>query len=169
MKRGDVVVLSTGQFGHIAFADENGASVMSLLGQNQGGNGNGRPFNVMRIGMSTFIGAFRFKRWIVAPAPAPKPTPAPAPLPPAPAPAPVTVPNNPAPADPIKVGDTVTAWGVGTADSFGGGATTRSFPETAMKVIGINNDRYGLNQYNAGTPGNVPDVTAWFAGSQVRK
>lgn len=167
VKRGDVVVLSTGQYGHTGFADENGASVMSLLGQNQGGGGNGRPFNVMRIGMSTFIGAFRFKRWIVVPAPAPKPTPVPAPLPAAPAP--VTVPNNPAPADPIKVGDTVTAWGVGTADSFGGGATTRSFPETAMKVIGINNGRYGLNQYNAGTPGNVPDVTAWFAGSQVRK
>ena len=69
----------------------------------------------------------------------------------------------------MAVGDSVVAWGVGTADSYGGGATTKNFPETPMKVIGINNGRYALNQYNQGTPGNLGDVTGWFPASQVRK
>lgn len=82
---------------------------------------------------------------------------------------PKTTPNNQPSAVPIKVGDSVTAWGVGYADSNGKGVTTSNFPETRMKVIKVNNSYYALNQYNQGTPGNVPDVTAWWPASQVRK
>lgn len=100
--------------------------------------------------------------------PNPTPTPTPTSVPtPAPATKP-TVPNNPV-NDEIKAGDSVVAWGAGTADSYGGGATTRNFPETIMKVIGINNGRYALNQYNAGTVGNVADATGWWSSGQVRK
>ncbi len=81
VQRGDVVVFSCGEFGHIGFADEdfNGGSYIRLLGQNQGGTaypGGGSNFNVINMGMSTFIGAFRYKAWKkVEPAPQPEPQP----------------------------------------------------------------------------------------------
>lgn len=69
VKRGDVVVFSTGQYGHIGFADENynGSGSIKLLGQNQGGSPKGAKggagFNVINMSMATFLGAFRFKNW----------------------------------------------------------------------------------------------------------
>jgi surface antigen len=159
IKRGDVIVFGNGTYGHIAFVDQ--VSPLRILGQNQTGTGTGAPFNVITTSTTGFLGAFRFKKWNNTPAPAPTPTPTPTPQPTP------TVPNNPT--GDIKVGDSVVAWGVGTADSFGGGAQTRHFPETTMKVIGINNGRYALNQYNSGTPGVVADTTGWWPADQVRK
>lgn len=165
VKRGDVVVLGRNGANHIAFADEdyNGSGRLVLLGQNQGdGAGiNGKPFNVISVGMSGFSGAFRFKRWVSAPAPTPTPEPTPEPTPTP------TVPNNPNPAIAINVGDTVVAWGRGYSDSDGRGPQTRDFPNTDMKVIGANNGYYALNQYNGGTPGNVSDATGWWPLNQV--
>lgn len=72
VKRGDVVVFSTGQYGHIGFADENynGSGAIKLLGQNQGGTPKGAKggagFNVINMSMATFLGAFRFKNWKTA-------------------------------------------------------------------------------------------------------
>lgn len=69
VRRGDVVVFSTGQYGHIGFADENynGGASIRLLGQNQGGTpkgaAGGAGFNVINMSMATFLGAFRFKNW----------------------------------------------------------------------------------------------------------
>lgn len=69
VKRGDVVVFSTGTHGHIGFADENynGPVSIKLLGQNQGGLPKGAKggagFNVINMSMATFLGAFRFKNW----------------------------------------------------------------------------------------------------------
>lgn len=69
VRRGDVVVFSTGQYGHIGFADENynGSGSIKLLGQNQGGSPKGAKggagFNVINMSMATFLGAFRFKNW----------------------------------------------------------------------------------------------------------
>lgn len=75
VKRGDVVVFQGGQYGHIGFADENylGGTYIKLLGQNQGAaNGN---FNVINMSMAGFLGAFRFKGWVVSPTnPQPQPT-----------------------------------------------------------------------------------------------
>ncbi len=147
-----VGVLPTGTYGHVVWFEY--GNTISEYNYNYQHN-----FGMRAINLSQY-------RWfeIAAPAnptPTPEPTPTPDPVP--------TVPNNPTPETPIAVGDSVVAWGVGTADSYGGGATTRSFPETPMKVIGINNGRYALNQYNTGTPGNLADVTGWFPASQVRK
>lgn len=72
VKRGDVVVFSGGQYGHIGFADENynGSGVIRLLGQNQGGTpkgaAGGAGFNVINMSMAGFLGAFRFKNWKAA-------------------------------------------------------------------------------------------------------
>lgn len=69
VKRGDVVVFSTGEYGHIGFADEDysGSGSIRLLGQNQGGTPKGAKggagFNVINMSMATFLGAFRFKMW----------------------------------------------------------------------------------------------------------
>lgn len=164
LKRGDVIVYGYGQYGHIAFVDQ--VSPLRILGQNQTGTGNGAAFNVINAGASGFIGAFRFKRWIVA-EPAPKPVPTPTPQP-TPAPTP-TVPNNPQPNDEIAVGDSVIVNGVGTADSYGEGAKTGYYTEHRMKVLGTNNGRYALNQYNSGTIGNVADITGWFTKETLRK
>lgn len=71
VKRGDVMVFSTGQYGHIGFADENynGSGSIKLLGQNQGGTPKGAKggagFNVISMSTATFLGAFRFKMWKV--------------------------------------------------------------------------------------------------------
>lgn len=75
LQPGDVVVMRPN---HIGFFDGWNGSAMRILGQNQGGNGNGSPFNIVNISRSAFAGAFRFKGWIVAPAPTPTPTPVPA-------------------------------------------------------------------------------------------
>ena len=79
------------------------------------------------------------------------------------------IPNNPQPNDDIQVGDTVIVNGAGTGDSYGGSGQTMNFENRAMKVLGTNNGRYALNQYNAGTVGNVADATGWFTRDQIRK
>lgn len=73
IKRGDVLVFSCGEFGHIGFADENynGGSYIKLLGQNQSSD---MRFNVINMSLATFMGAFRLKRWNNTPA-KPEPTP----------------------------------------------------------------------------------------------
>lgn len=71
VKRGDVMVFSTGTYGHIGFADENynGSGSIKLLGQNQGGTPKnakgGAGFNVITMSTQTFLGAFRFNNWKV--------------------------------------------------------------------------------------------------------
>lgn len=169
IKRGDVLFFGGSQWGHTGFADSNytGANYIPVLGQNQTGDGSGSPFNVVNVSLNSFLGAMRFKNWNSTPAPTPAPQPEPTPTP-EPTPAP-TVPNNPEPDTEIHVGDTVVAWGIGTGDSYGGGGYTNNFPETPMKVIGINNGKYALNQYNQGTDGNVADVTGWWFKEQIRK
>lgn len=64
----------------------------------------------------------------------------------------------------IKVGDTVIVNGVGTATSKGTGAKTKSYKNQKMKVIKIENGRYGCNQYN-----KAGGITGWWAASQVKK
>lgn len=67
--RGDVLVFSAGQYGHIGFADEdyNNANCIKLLGQNQGGTpvgaAGGAGFNVINMSLASFMGAFRYKGW----------------------------------------------------------------------------------------------------------
>lgn len=80
IKRGDVVVFNCGTYGHIGFADADydGGAYIRLLGQNQGGTpyaSGGAAFNVINMSMATFLGAFRFKKWIVTPPTPPTPTP----------------------------------------------------------------------------------------------
>lgn len=80
VKRGDVMVFSTGTYGHIGFADENynGSGCIRLLGQNQGGTPKsakgGAGFNVITMSTQTFLGAFRFNNWKVQNASANTPT-----------------------------------------------------------------------------------------------
>ena len=71
--------------------------------------------------------------------------------------------DSPKPSN-IKVGDTVIVTGQGTGDSYGGGGTTKVFRGRKMKVVYINNSRYGCNQYNT-----MGAVTGWFTSSQVVK
>lgn len=69
VKRGDVLVFSTGKYGHIGFADEdyNNPNSIRFLGQNQGGTpkgaAGGAGFNVINMSLATFLGAFRLKAW----------------------------------------------------------------------------------------------------------
>lgn len=69
VKRGDVLVFSTGAYGHIGFADEdyNNPNSIKFLGQNQGGTpkgaSGGAGFNVINMSLATFLGAFRLKDW----------------------------------------------------------------------------------------------------------
>ena len=68
IKRGDVVVFSMGEYGHIGFADQdyNGNNYIQLLGQNQGGTAystGGSAFNVVNVSLTTFLGAFRYVGW----------------------------------------------------------------------------------------------------------
>lgn len=74
IKRGDVVVFSCGQYGHIGYADEDykNSSSIKLLGQNQSAD---MKFCVINMSLNTFLGAFRFKQWKKNPAPAPTPAP----------------------------------------------------------------------------------------------
>jgi len=68
LRRGDVIVFGGGQYGHIGFVDRiNGDGTINVLGQNQNGGVNGSPFNVIRMSLGNFLGAFRFKRWNVEP------------------------------------------------------------------------------------------------------
>ena len=73
IRRGDVVVFSCGQFGHIGFADEDysGNEYIRLLGQNQSAD---MRFCVINMSLGTFLGAFRYHGWIPAPQPAPEPS-----------------------------------------------------------------------------------------------
>ena len=82
LQAGDIVVFSTGQWGHIGMAmgDYNNGYI-TLLGQNQGGEacpGGGAAGNIINISLRDFIGAFRPKTYIKPePKPEPKPTPTP--------------------------------------------------------------------------------------------
>lgn len=73
----------------------------------------------------------------------------------------------------INPGDTVIVNGIGTANSYGGGARTRKFVNHKMKVIAeVRNDRkcpFALNQYNTGRVGDYSQVTAWFAKADIKK
>lgn len=73
IRRGDVVVFSCGQYGHIGYADEDysGKEYIRLLGQNQSAD---MRFCVVNMSLGTFLGAFRYKQWAAAPAPAPEPS-----------------------------------------------------------------------------------------------
>lgn len=165
LRRGDVIVYGWGKYGHIAFVDS--VNPLRILGQNQTGTGAGAAFNVINASASGFLGAFRFKRW-AAVKPQPTPTPV-APKPQPVAPQPQVVPNNPQPNDDIRVGDSVIVSGVGTGDSYGGGGTTINFIDRRMKVLGVNNGRYALNQYDGGEIGRAADITGWFTRGQIRK
>lgn len=73
IKRGDVVVFSCGEYGHIGYADEDfaGNTYIRLLGQNQSAD---MRFCVINMGLGTFLGAFRYHGWIQKPEPAPEPS-----------------------------------------------------------------------------------------------
>ena len=73
IKRGDVVVFSCGDFGHIGYADEDysGNGYIRLLGQNQSAD---MRFCVINMSLGTFLGAFRYHGWIMKPEPAPAPS-----------------------------------------------------------------------------------------------
>lgn len=84
VQAGDIMVYSTGQWGHIGMAMggyNNG--YVALLGQNQGGApcpGGGAAGNIINLSTRDFVGAFRPKAYIKpVPKPTPKPTPAPIP------------------------------------------------------------------------------------------
>lgn len=64
----------------------------------------------------------------------------------------------------IKVGDSVIVNGQGTATSKGTGAKTKVFKYRVMKVIAIQNKRYGCNQYN-----KKGGITGWWTANQVKK
>ena len=82
IQAGDIVVFSTGEWGHIGMAmGEYNKGYVSLLGQNQGGKacpGGGAAGNIINLSLRDFMGAFRPKAYIKPePKPTPKPTPAP--------------------------------------------------------------------------------------------
>lgn len=77
LQLGDVVVMRPN---HIGFFDGWNGSAMRILGQNQSGNGNGSPFNIVTIARSAFAGAFRYNGWVIAPTPTPAPSPTPIPV-----------------------------------------------------------------------------------------
>ena len=64
----------------------------------------------------------------------------------------------------IHEGDSVIVNGRGTGNSRGGGGKTKNFTNRKMKVIKIDNGRYGCNQYN-----QKGAITGWWASSQVKK
>lgn len=74
LQLGDVVVMRPN---HIGFFNGWNGNFMSVLGQNQGGNGNGAPFNIVNIAKSAFAGAFRLNQWHITPAPVPASEPTP--------------------------------------------------------------------------------------------
>lgn len=77
---GDWLVFGGTKWGHVGMAvSGNLGNYVRLLGENQGGDGNGAPFNEINMSLNNFLGAFRLKRWHNSPAPSPAPAPAPAP------------------------------------------------------------------------------------------
>lgn len=82
VKQGDIIVLDgdiNNPPGHIAFADEDydGSGYLWCIGQNQGGTplpGGGTAVTRNRLGMSLFLGAFRYKDWENPPPPPPTTT-----------------------------------------------------------------------------------------------
>lgn len=76
---GDIIILDgdvNNPPGHIAFADEdyNGTNYLYCIGQNQGGPpdpSGGTPVTRNNLGMSLFLGAFRYKGWNDIPPPPP--------------------------------------------------------------------------------------------------
>lgn len=75
IKRGDVLFFGGSKWGHVGFADENFANrgYISVLGQNQRGNGNGYMFTIDNISLGNFLGAMRFKKWDNKTKPQPQP------------------------------------------------------------------------------------------------
>lgn len=63
LRRGDVIVWSTGQYGHIGYVDGIGSGYVTCLGQNQKGSGSGYPFTLVNLSLNGFAGAFRLRRW----------------------------------------------------------------------------------------------------------
>ena len=71
VKRGDLIVLNATQAnpaGHVTFADENydGSGYLWCVGQNQGGEPlpqGGTVVTRNRLGMSDFLGGFRYNMW----------------------------------------------------------------------------------------------------------
>lgn len=66
VKRGDIVVISDGEFGHAGFADEdyNGTNYLYVYSQNYNGRRSvGRDNN----NMSSFVGGWRYDGWTVNP------------------------------------------------------------------------------------------------------
>lgn len=72
IKRGDVIVINAGTYGHIFYADEDykGGKYIAGYGQNQSAD---MKFCVKNISLDTFLGAFRYKGWEGTPTPTPKP------------------------------------------------------------------------------------------------
>ena len=64
----------------------------------------------------------------------------------------------------IKVGDTVIVSGQGSGNSKGTGGKTKNFVNRKMKVIAIQNNRYGCNQYNRSGA-----ITGWWVAGQIKK
>ena len=61
IRRGDIVVLDIGDYGHIAFADADySGNTLSLYGQNQNYI---EKFDSYNFSLNTFLGAFRYKGW----------------------------------------------------------------------------------------------------------
>lgn len=72
---------------------------------------------------------------------------------------------EPKPADnSIKVGDTVIVNGRGTGNSKGGGGWTKSFSNRKMKVVAIQNGKFGCNQYNRNG-----GITGWWNLASIKK
>lgn len=81
IKQGDIIVLDgniSNPPGHIAFADEdyNNSNSIYAIGQNQGGTPlpiGGTAVTRNQIGLSLFLGAFRYKEWETTPPTPPTP------------------------------------------------------------------------------------------------
>ena len=68
IKKGDWVITGTGSYGHVFMAaeDYNGTDTIQGWGQNQGGvpmPRGGAAVNKTNLNISSFLGAFRYKRW----------------------------------------------------------------------------------------------------------
>lgn len=73
--------------------------------------------------------------------------------------------STPSSSSDFKYGDSVIVSGVGTADSYGGGAKTKNYSNQKAKVMGNKtNGRYPLNCNN-----DLNGVTGWFTADSIRK
>ena len=68
IQRGDIVVLSTGGYGHAGFANTVNPDSNNRI-QVYSQNWSGRYVTLDDISMNTFVGAFRFTEWSVTPPP----------------------------------------------------------------------------------------------------